>query len=179
METCNETKDDDDKTVNLITVVIAEPANIHDSDSTFPTSEAAEDAGFKPETLLGDTAYGADTIVEAAKEDGVEVISPAGGEDPEAGKLRLADFNFDNDKKGSCPEGQKPWATHETKRGKRVRGFDPNVREKCPKQSFCPVDLSKGKAELSYTMKELRLSRLRAREQTDAFKKRYARRSGI
>jgi hypothetical protein len=28
---------------------------------------------------------------------GVEVISPAGGKDPEAGKVRLADFEFEGE----------------------------------------------------------------------------------
>lgn len=179
METCGASKNEEGKTISLITVAFTEGANIHDGKSTIPSIEAAAEAGFKPEKLLCDTAYGADSTVEEAKGLGVEVISPAGGKDPEADKLRVSDFNIKNEKIAACPEGQKPWASYTTKSGREVCGFDKTICDKCLKVNLCPVRLSGGKAEITYDMKVLRLSRRRAREQTDDFKKQYAMRSGI
>jgi hypothetical protein len=180
METCDETTEVEAKTVNLITVATVEGANVHDGKATLPSIAAAAEAGFKPETLLCDTAYGADFTVEKAKEEGVEVISPAGGKDPEAGKLRLADFNFDGEgRMTSCPEGRRPWAVRVTNGGREACGFDKKACENCPKVHMCPVTLNGDKAQLSFTRKDLRLSKRRARERTEEFKKAYAMRSGI
>jgi hypothetical protein len=57
---------------------------------------------------LADAAYGSDVNLEAAKALGVELISPAGGSDPEAGKVRLADFEFSEDGKITERRAAKP-----------------------------------------------------------------------
>lgn len=168
METCNETMDE------------AKTANLHDGKATVPAIEAADEAGFKPETVLADTPYSVDSIVDQAKEMGVEVISLAGGKDPEADKLRLSGFNFgDDDRLESCPEGRKPWAFNMANSGKETWGFDKTTCGSCPKLHMCPVKLSGENAQLSFTQKDLRLSRRLAREQTAEYKKAYAMRSGI
>jgi hypothetical protein len=177
METCCQP---DGTGANLITYVHVEPANRHDGNAPVEAIEATDKAGFKPKKMLCDTSYGSDENVERAKELGVDLISPAGGKDPEAGKVRLAEFNFDEDGNvTSCPEGQKPWVAHETKGGRRVCGFDHGICAGCPKANFCPAVGPNGKAQLTYTPKDLRLSGRRAREQTDEFKGIYRQRSGI
>jgi transposase len=110
---------------------------------------------------------------------GVELIAPVGGKDPEADKIRLAEFSFQDGDVKACPEGQKPWASHTTKGGKTVAGFDKKICDNCPKSGSCPVVVSGEKAQLTYDQKDLRLSQRRAREQTEEFKKQYAMRSGI
>jgi hypothetical protein len=64
MESCGTTKDDPDKTISLITVATVEGAHRHDGHSTIPAIEAAAEAGFKPEVVICDTAYGGDSNVD-------------------------------------------------------------------------------------------------------------------
>jgi hypothetical protein len=58
------TKDDPDKTISFITVAMVEGAHRHDGHSTIPAIEAAAEAGFKPEVVICDTAYGGDFNVD-------------------------------------------------------------------------------------------------------------------
>jgi hypothetical protein len=179
METCGTTAGDENKTLNIITYVHVEGADVHDGKSTIPAIEAAAMAEAKPEVVLADTSYGSDANHEKAKEMGVELIAPVGGKDPEADKARLADFIFQDDEVIACPEGQKPWATKTTNGGKTIVGFNKSVCDNCAKAKACPVSISGDKAQLAFDHKDLRLSRRRAREQTAEFKEQYAMRSGI
>jgi hypothetical protein len=173
---------------NLITGVEVEAANNHDGQALIPAIERADSADLKPESILADTAYGSDENVQKAAELGVEVISPAGGTDPEKDGKRLADFSFDdNGFVKECPEGQKPWHVSQGEKGKKkanvtgnvTAGFDKNKCAVCPFCGHCPVVLSGDSAKLIYSPKDLRLSMRRAFEQTPKFKKTYAMRSGI
>jgi hypothetical protein len=181
METCSETKEEPgQKSINLITYVNLEGAHEHDGKALLPAIESTEKIGLKPETVLADTAYGSDANVENAKLQGVKVISPVGGRDPEASKLRLADFVQTEDGNGiCCPEGQSPWTTSVTKNGVTVCGFNKRICDCCSNQSVSPVTFSGEKAELRFTAKDLRLSKRRAWEQTDEYKDLYSMRSGI
>jgi hypothetical protein len=181
METCSdERKDGDEKEINLITHISLTGASVHDGAALIPAIEDTERNGMKPEKVLCDTAYGSDSNVEEARKNRVEVISPAGGSDPEAGKIRLADFAFDDDGMvESCPEGQKPWNSERTGNDNAVCGFDPQVCGCCPRQAACPVKMMKNRAELKYSAKDVRLSARRRFEETKAFKKMYRMRSGI
>jgi IS5 family transposase len=181
METCSETKlERDEKHVNLITHVAVTGADVHDSHALLHAIADTEKSGFKPEKLTCDTAYGGDSNVQEAKNIGVEVISPSGGSDPEAGKIRLSDFTFNN--KGiveNCPLGLVPWCTFITKKAKIICAFDQRICSQCSSQDKCPVVISGSKVELKYTEKDFRLSNRRKYEQTEEFKKKYAMRSGI
>ena len=178
METCGPPSDGESKPLNVITYVHVEGANVHDGKSTIPAIEAAIEAGFKPDRLLADAAYGGDENELKAKELGVELISPVIGKEP-AGKKNLADFTFEGDEATARPEGQKPWATAVGKGDKRFCGFDKRKCDLCPKSNFCATVLSGDKAQLSYTPKDLRLSKRRAKERTEEFKNIYSLRSGI
>jgi hypothetical protein len=108
------------------------------------------------------------------------VISPAGGKDPESGKIRLADFAESEDGKTiTCPMGQKSWQTRQTEKGVRVAGFDLDKCRECVKKKKCPAFQNGRNANLKYNLKDMRLSQRRAYEQTEELKKRYAMRSGI
>jgi hypothetical protein len=181
METCAQAKDESGETpLNLITHVFVEGADVHDSKALMPAIADAERLGLKPETLLCDTAYGSDSNILDAGDAGVEVVSPAGGSDPEAGKVRLADF--EENEKGQivrCPAGQKPWDQAKTKKGIMTYAFDEAICKNCPNAAKCPAMEITGKAEIKYSRKNMRLSKRRAKEQTAGFKMLYAMRSGI
>jgi IS5 family transposase len=180
METCSETKEEGEKSVNLITYVKFEQAHEHDSHALLPAIEETENSGVKPEIISADTAYGSDENVQKAEELGVKVISPVGGKDPEVGKIRLAEFTESEDGKTiTCPLGQKSWQSHQTEKGTRVAGFDLDKCRECANNEKCPAFQHGHKAELKFTSKDMRLSQRRANEQTEEFKKRYAMRSGI
>ena len=181
METCSdEKKDGAEKKPNLITHIALNGANDHDGAALVPAIEDAGKHGMKPNKVLADTAYGSDANVEEARKMGVELVSPAGGSDPEAGKIRLADFSFGDDGVVSgCPEGQKPLSSELTENDRTVCGFDAQVCGACPRQAVCPVKMKKDRAELRYSAKDVRLSKRRKFEGTSAFKTMYRMRSGI
>jgi hypothetical protein len=137
--------------------------------------------------LLADSAYGSDSNCEAAADMGVMLVSPVGGTDPESDK-RLADCDFDE--QGivtACPAGQKPWHVSQkiNKDGDDngnttvTAHFDKKICDQCLYCGNCPVELSGESAKLKYTPKDLRLSRRRANEHTEGFRKKYSMRSGI
>jgi hypothetical protein len=144
--------------VNLITYVQVESADNHDSKALLPAIQNTEEKGMKPEVLNADTSYGSDTNVQEAKKAGVEVISPAGGRDPEVGKIRISEFSKDESNiVDCCPNGQVPWDKTESKSGVMTFAFDKKVCENCADKDRCPVVISGDIAELKCTSKEMRL----------------------
>jgi hypothetical protein len=77
----------------------------------------------------------------------------------------------------SSPKGQN--CRNLTKSGNIICGFDKKVCAVCPESFRHPVKVSQGRVELKCTPKDIRLSKRRAYEQTEEFKKRYAMRAGI
>jgi hypothetical protein len=67
METCGTTTDDETTTLNIITYVHVEGANVYDGKSTIPAIEAAAEVGLKPEVVLADTAYDVNRRVEQGR----------------------------------------------------------------------------------------------------------------
>ncbi|MDR2422351.1 MAG: hypothetical protein LBE01_03135 [Deltaproteobacteria bacterium] len=92
METCAKTKEGSEATPQLITYVNLEPAHNGDAYAVLPVIEGAAESGFKPEDVIAEASYGSDDNAQKANDLGVQVISPAGGKDPEAGKIRRASF---------------------------------------------------------------------------------------
>jgi IS5 family transposase len=180
VETCSEFKEEDKKTVNLITYIHFEQAREHDVHALAPAIEELEQSGVKPVILTADASYGSNENVQKAAEHGVTLISPVGGKDPEADKIGLAEFEESEDGKTvTCPKGQKSWQTRQTEKSVLVAGFDLDKCQECVDKEKCPAFQNGHKAELKFNPKEMRLSKRRAYEQTDDFKKRYAMRSGI
>jgi hypothetical protein len=179
METCAETKEEGADKVSLITYVKFEPTHEHDAHALIPAIEGAEKSSLKPKVVLADTSYGSDENVQKAKELGVTVVSPAGGKDPEAGKIRIAEFlQSENSEDLVCPKGQKPWTVSKTKNGGVVAGFNLDNCNECADNKRCPAWRYGHKAELKFSPKDMRLSKRRMVENTDEFK-RYSMRSGI
>ena len=169
-----------DNNLSLVTAVIVEGAHQYDGKALIPVIEKSEKNNLAPEKLLADTSYGSDKNVQAALEKGIELISPVGGSDPEVSKHRVSDFlNGENGEEVICPLGQKPLEIHETKSGSTVCTFSKRKCGRCPDKIICPVVSSGKNFELKFTPKALRLSRRRAKESTDEYKRQYSMRSGI
>jgi hypothetical protein len=75
--------------------------------------------------------------------------------------------------------GRKPWCSEKTKKGDNVYAFDGTKCSLCPKAEQCPVKINDKISILKFSQKNMRLSKRRAFEQTESFKKQYAMRFGI
>jgi hypothetical protein len=164
----------------LITAVKTEGANEHDAKALIPMLEITQENELAPSLLLADTAYGSDENVQKASNIyGVELISPVAGKDPE-GQIKLSDFQTDESGKIiACPEKQKVTATKTMKNGNIKVGFKSNNCAACPNRATCPVTIKGSVATLKYSKKQMRLSKRRAYEKTEEYKRRYRMRSGI
>jgi len=164
--------------LELITHVQVEPANQSDAHALIPALEAAAERGLAPREVLADSLYGSDENCEAAREMGVEVVSPVMGS-PAEKVLLLADFEFaENGKVVRCPEGREPGKIK--CRGDRyTAAFEMEGCQNCPRRDECPVLPGKRHFYLRYDRKAVRLARRRAREKTPEFRDRYRFRAGI
>ncbi len=182
METYIEASDPDVKarTLNLITHVQVEPAHVSDAEALVPALESVERRELAPDQVVADSLYGGDDNLEAAKEMGVEVVSPVMGR-PEREGLTLGDFSFSE--KGqvvSCPAGQVPVKVRLNPRKKRHgAAFDSVQCRACTQEKDCPVKPGRNHHYLRYTDKSLRASVRRSREQTPEFKEKYRWRAGV
>jgi len=100
--------EEDAETLSLITYVDVQAAHESDADALIPYLEAAEQRGVKPEEISADTLCGSDDNHEAAKQKGVDLITPA--PDPQKDLFcTLTDFEFsENGFVISCPGGCQP-----------------------------------------------------------------------
>ena len=94
--------------LELITHVQVEPAHQSDAHALIPALEAAAERNLAPQEVLADSLYGSDENCEAAKEMGVEVVSPVMGT-PTEKVLLLTEFEFaESGKVLQCPQGHAP-----------------------------------------------------------------------
>lgn len=180
METYNDCEDEDlrEKTLNLITHVEVETACISDVHALIPAIESTKERGLAPEEVLADSLYGSDENCEAAKEMGVEVISPAMGASRE-GRICLS--YFPQSEKGkilACPQGHAPVRIRIRNHRHNI-AFDSACCNRCPQLGDCLVKPGSKYHYLRYDDKAMRSAKRRAKEQTEDFKDRYRWRSGI
>ncbi|MBA7567500.1 hypothetical protein ES708_09212 [subsurface metagenome] len=180
METYQVKKQDDKKTPDLITHVVVEPANVHDSHALLPAINATTDRDCQPEELTCDSLYGSDDNVQKAAVKGVEVISPVQGKHLN-GDFTLADFEIDSATHFvlSCPESHKPEHVYRTRKNKLRAKFAKSICSSCPRRDNCPVRPRAKAFYLRYDDKMLRLAQRRVHVQTIEFKDRYRWRAGV
>jgi len=100
-------------------------------------------------------------------------------------KLTIDDFAVDErtGKVGACPSGRIPLQVlyHQgEQKDKTTIEMRPEDCANCPFREVCPVQKTKkGQYKLEYTAKARRQAERRREEDTDAFKQRYAKRSGM
>jgi len=181
METYDDSPEDEthEKSLNLITHVDIESANISDVHALIPALESTQERGLAPEVVLADSLYGSDDNQEKAQEMGVEVVSPAMGT-PKEGAFGLADFpQTEKGKITVCPQGHTPAKSKVGKKGTMSVAFASEHCNACPFRERCPVKAGKKNHYLRFDLKALRLAGRRAREHTQEFKDKYRWRSGI
>jgi hypothetical protein len=180
METYTDTeeKESRSKTLNLITHVEVEKACQSDAHAIRPAIKSTKDRGLAPKELEADTLYGGDNNCEYAKTENVELVSPV---KTTRNKKENDMSRFEFSSSGhiiTCPEGEKPLLTKK-KKTRFTQGFSPEKCSRCPSYQECPVKSGKKYYYLRYEEKVMRLSKRRAKEQTDEFKQRYRWRAGV
>ena len=181
METYDDSPEDEthEKSLNLITHVDIEPANVSDVHALIPALESAKDRGLAPEEVLADSLYGSDENQEKAQAIGVEVVSPVMGT-PKEESFSLADFpQTEKGKIAAFPQGHAPVKSKVGKKGKISVAFASEHCNVCPFRERCPVKAGEKNHYLRFDLKALRLAGRRAREHTQEFKDKYRWRSGI
>jgi Transposase DDE domain len=183
VETCSTDND-----VQLILAVLPQTAAEPDADAVGPILEDLKQKDLLPKAMLADTAFGGDENVQRAAAEGVELVSPVAGPTPAAASdgmepLTIDDFAVDErtGKPTACPSGRIPLrTTHDPKTGTTTIEMPTGTCTSCPFREACPMQTKPdGRSTLSYTDKQRRLAERRREEDTDAFRERYARRSGI
>ena len=172
------TEEDSPPKLELITHVQVEPAHQSDAHALIPALEGTAERNLAPKEVLADSLYGSDENCEAAKEMGVEVVSPVMGT-PTEKVLLLSAFEFaESGKVLQCPQGHAPVKVK--CRGDRyTASFDLGGCESCPRRRVCPAVPGRRHFYLRYDRKAVRLARRRAREGTLEFRDRYRFRAGI
>ena len=198
VETCSEEND-----VQLILTALPQTAADHDAPSLTPALADLKAKDLLPEQMLADTAYGSDENVQAAAKLGVELVAPLPGAEPQSAdapasetatatststpleKLTIDDFSVDErtGKVSACPSGRLPLNVlyeQGPNQDKTTIEMRPEDCESCPFREACPMRTTKkGKYQLDYTPKQRRQEERRREEDTAAFRKRYAKRSGL
>lgn len=175
METYQPGEKRDPKIPNVFTYTKTEPANEQDVNALLPAIDSTKKRKHCPDTLLADTHYGSDENIEKAKEQGVIVIAPVGGNaTPKSITLGQFAVNPSTYLITRCPQGNIPANATRTDKNRLCAVFSLEVCKSCPRLTECPVTMGKKAATLYYTEVQLRCAyrRLyeRSREFTDAFR---------
>jgi transposase len=183
-ETC------DDETPNLITDVLTTPATTSDV-VVLPTIQAnLATRQLTPGEQLVDAGYvTSDHLLTSRTEHGIDLIGPAAGDQSWQGQsgngFAAAQFVIDWDAKHAiCPQGQQSvvWMERPDRHGHAtVRiAFSKPVCAACASRADCTRAATAPRAlRLREREHYTALQTARAQQQTEAFKKAYARRAGI
>ena len=202
-ETCSAAND-----VQLIVMALPQSAASSDADALPKVLENLEANDRLPEAMLADTAYGGDDNVQRAAVKGVELVSPVAGPQPDRASeaettgngmlppnnqemspvvameaLTIDDFAVDErtGRVTSCPSGRIPLETiHDAEACTTTVEMAAADCQSCQFRKGCPIQRKAGgRYGLSYTDKQRRLAERRREQETEAFRERYAKRSGI
>ena len=184
-ETCSEANE-----VQLIVSALPQTAVAADANALAPVLEDLQKRDLLPEEMLADTAYGSDDNVQKAAVLGVEVVSPVSGPTPSAttqapdanGEVTIDDFAVDErtGKVEACPAGRVPLqVVYDAETTTTTSHMSPEDCGACPFRAQCPIEEGKSTCKVSYTDKQKRLEGRRREQETDVFRERYAKRSGL
>lgn len=179
---------DEENDVNLVTAVIPETACAHDSDAVAPVLNALEQANRLPEIMVADTSYGSDENVLKSEARGVDLIAPVPGKKPEKAdegkqaRFEAADFEMHPETHTieRCPAGHAPEFSRynqDTQQGVAI--FDAACCAACPMHAQCPAGASKTGDRVDYGGKRGRIEARRKKQESEAFRAVYRKRSGI
>jgi DDE family transposase len=186
-ETCS-----DNNEVQLIVSALPQTAVESDANALAPVLEDLQKRELLPEEMLADTSYGSDDNVQMAAALDVEVISPVSGptttttdQDAHgevAAKLTCDDFAVDErtGKIEACPAGRVPLqVVYDAETTTTTIHMSPEDCGACPFRGQCPIEPEKSTYKVSYTDKQRRLDGRRCEQETEVFRQRYAKRSGL
>jgi hypothetical protein len=191
-ETCSE-----ENQTQLIVSAIPQQAHQSDAASMNAVLEDLTNNDLVPKELIADTAYGSDENYVRCQKSQIELIAPVPGKSPEhpikEGMLTAADFSVEMKEKrfqngerrteptvSRCPGGFEAFASNYDHLRDTVHFHqDANVCVECPLFEQCPVDGSNMVLSISINSKQTRLIRRRRNQETEEFKKKYRKRSGI
>jgi IS5 family transposase len=164
----------------LITGAEVNPANQSDQAALEPMLDELEAGGHKPEAMYADQAYGRDENVQAAADRGVDLQSPVGGHEVDAGKLSLDDFVIDETTEivECCPNGCVPLASGVEATGRTRTVMRSEDCGACAFLTQCPVHPARGQYVLIHRPRRRRCDQRRAEQATEAFAEHYAIRAG-
>ena len=175
-ETCSEENE-----VQLVTCAIPQTACEHDSKAVEKVCDDLSELNNLPEQMLADTSYGSDDNVQNASSDGMNLVSPVSGREPES-EISICDFDIDEETNTVkvCPAGHKPLKSEydpEKEITRTVMAI--SVCSSCDLRKECPIERVSNDCHFTYTAKHLRLEKRRRYEKTDDFKDKYRMRAGI
>ena len=191
-ETCSP-----DNETQLIVSAIPEQAHQSDSEAMKKVLDDLYENDLLPTEMVADTAYGGDDNFCRCKMVGVELIAPVPGkcsEQKASGEVFTeTDFPVEEreviDSYGkthinpfitSCPAGLTPHRSHyHHSIGKMEILHFPETCRNCSLQAKCPARYVCGWMVVTIHAKPLRISQRRKTQETDEFKIKYRRRSGI
>jgi len=180
METFSPDKDNEKEggKLRLITHVEVEKASHSDAHAVIPAISSTSKRNLAPKEIQADTLYGGDANWKAAKENGVNLVSPV-KDAPRSMASTLSSFSFNDDGHvASCPQGVKPqWS--KKKKARYIQGFCSDTCSVCPHKEGCPVKPGKNNHYLRYDDRTFRLARRKAFEKTDQFLEKYRWRAGV
>ena len=188
-ETCSE-----DNEVQLIVSALPQTAVESDAKALAPVLADLEKRDLLPDELSADTSYGSDENEQLAAKLDVELISPVSGPTPTStpaeptgngevvAKLTIDDFAIDErtGKVEACPSGRVPLqVVHDATTNTTTIHMSPEECGSCPFRAQCPIETGKSTCKVRYTDKQRRLESRRREQETDVFRERYAKRSGL
>jgi hypothetical protein len=168
----------------LITCVLPQTAAVTDEKALGPVLEELQAAQLLPQELLVDTLYPSDENVQQAEAMGVELVGPVPGAAPAE---RPDDLNIDDFAVAEttecvtrCPNGQAPVSSvHDPATGKTRTTMPAAACAGCAYRNQCPVAEAPDGYHLEHTAKQRRVAGRRREQETEVFRQRYRRRSGI
>jgi hypothetical protein len=170
--------------VQLITCALPQTAAEQDGAAVAPVLEDLQASQLLPEELLVDTQYPDDENVQLAEGYGVELVGPVPGAEPvqRADDLTIDDFVIDEptEQVTCCPNGHTPVrSVHHPASGRTHTTMPASACGRCAFRQQCPVQERRDGYHLEHTAKQRRTAARRREQETEVFRERYRRRSGI
>jgi hypothetical protein len=168
----------------LITCVLPQTAAEPDGAAVAPVLAELQASQLLPRELLVDTQYPDDENVQLAERYGVELVGPVPGAEPSGrpDDLTIDDFVIDEqtEQVTCCPDGHAPvCSVHHPASGRTHTTMAARACGPCAFRHQCPVQERPEGYHLEHTAKQRRMAARRREQETEVFRQRYRRRSGI
>jgi hypothetical protein len=173
-----------DNEAQLITCALPQTAAVPDEEAVAPVLKELAASQLLPQEMRTDTHYPSEENVQLAERYGVELVGPVPGAAPaqRPGDLTIDDFVIDEqtEQVTCCPDGHAPVRSVPHPASGRTHTTMPAaVCARCAYRNQCPVQETRDGYHLEHTAKQRRVAARRREQETEVFRQRYRRRSGI